>query len=809
MLKHKENMKKRNFLLLLVLFLALTNFVYALGPVFERHSGCNDPTLDKSGYSNCVEVVSCADPINPKLSNSTYGRLNQTNTYYLLMNDVSSNKSCIWYEADNSVFDLNNYTIYFGDVGVDGIPNHDFEIAGATEQDAENWDFSLAPHADRVRDNLFRISNDYLVRFTGVPESEPETIVSEWIWLNVTGRSYEGYTIFEECNQSRFLEVEREGEGIICKANISSSYSSSICFFNITSPDRYRLRIGLGAGDCRVDLADIRPRYDVGVLMPLHYPSTVRAPDYPLYVPHRPTNPFIKNGRIIEKGRGSSFGKGIYNLGGIGRVIIENVYTENHGYDSFNVNSYIENVTLRNSTIYNTNTFTRNRNQLYGPVGLGGRNNKVYNNIFSGGQGNLFFLGGSALYPEGNEAYNNLFFNNMTAVTNHYMVTAFANDGAKIYNNSFYGSCPAILLTHTKNSEVHDNFINLTAYPCNSEYPTGYSTSAVRVTDYCDKTGGENNRIYNNVFYGKAAFDSRYPSCKLSIRGFHISTGSLNNTYFNNYINVTAEDSSSSAYAVHHACANGTGGYFYNNILSSNQFIIWSANNYVTSSANIVFDSNKFIRNGNDPRFHTAAYGYCCEGDSWNNTFLNNSYFNGASIYDIYPNSNNHGTEMDYNVKWYLDIYASDGSQLIDGAIVTIFDRFGTPVHENELISGGRFFTNLTEYYAYTPDAWVVNPAPFVYTNYTPYNVTVTYFGQTQSKIVDLDHSQAITFYFGGKSPDVNGDGYVNIKDLALDVFWQGKNNITDADWDFFDYLDLNRDGKTDFDDVNFIINNL
>ncbi len=56
-----------------------------------------------------------------------------------------------------------------------------------------------------------------------------------------------------------------------------------------------------------------------------------------------------------------------------------------------------------------------------------------------------------------------------------------------------------------------------------------------------------------------------------------------------------------------------------------------------------------------------------------------------------------------------------------------------------------------------------------------------------------------------GDCPDVNEDGVINIEDLTLVVFWQGKDSF-DSDWDDFSYLDVNEDNEVDSEDVDLVI---
>ena len=54
---------------------------------------------------------------------------------------------------------------------------------------------------------------------------------------------------------------------------------------------------------------------------------------------------------------------------------------------------------------------------------------------------------------------------------------------------------------------------------------------------------------------------------------------------------------------------------------------------------------------------------------------------------------------------------------------------------------------------------------------------------------------------------DVTGDGTIDIIDLALVIFWQGKSS-GDADWQHFDHIDVNQDGYINFGDVADVITN-
>jgi len=58
----------------------------------------------------------------------------------------------------------------------------------------------------------------------------------------------------------------------------------------------------------------------------------------------------------------------------------------------------------------------------------------------------------------------------------------------------------------------------------------------------------------------------------------------------------------------------------------------------------------------------------------------------------------------------------------------------------------------------------------------------------------------------GTTSPDVNFDEEVNVVDLTLTTYWQGKNS-SDGNWIDYNHLDLDKDGDIAFDDCKIVIN--
>ena len=457
-----------------------------------RYARCSDIPSSVLNGKTCQEVTAC-------------GRLTGSNKYFLLVSNITTNKSCLWYEADNSVLDLNNYTVTYADVGFDGLYNNDFEIGDPEVTQPVGWDFSAAPHAKRMMDHYVYLSNDYLVNFSDV--TSPETIVSDWVPITVLNRTYAGYGVMSDCD-SYTIEVEFQDHSINC-----STSTSTHCEFKPKVAGNYRLRITTSNdARCYVDLADIRPAYDAGIILPCGYVDHWRFPDYS-FAPHVPNNVQVKNGRIIEAGHGSLFGKTVFNRGVSGGTNVHDLYTVSRGLDSSNYYSLWEsNQQVHNNTFVNTNTYTTDRSALMGPAGFygsGDTNNDFFNNTIIGGQGGVFYTGQNHC-----KIYNNEFYTK-PAVTNHYGVTLYHVENATIHHNFFNQTGPGVFLSSkTRNTTMYDNLFYLTAMSCDSEYPTQYTTSMLRISDY-DIIGSstKNNHIYNNVIFGVASYNPRFPRC--------------------------------------------------------------------------------------------------------------------------------------------------------------------------------------------------------------------------------------------------------------------------------------------------------
>lgn len=116
---------------LLFVLLGILIVVFSNGVKAQTHLTC---ATVNTGGKPCVEITSC-------------GILDQTNAYYLLMNDVLSEQTCFWFSAEDIILDLNQYTIYYDQLNIPNIPYQDFEVSDVSELIVVGWDLSGAPGA--------------------------------------------------------------------------------------------------------------------------------------------------------------------------------------------------------------------------------------------------------------------------------------------------------------------------------------------------------------------------------------------------------------------------------------------------------------------------------------------------------------------------------------------------------------------------------------------------------------------------------------------------------------------------------------
>ncbi len=288
-----------------------------------------------------------------------------------------------------------------------------------------------------------------------------------------------------------------------------------------------------------------------------------------------------------------------------------------------------------------------------------------------------------------------------------------------------------------------------------------------------------------------------------------VSTNSIN---YGNYIGAIAGRISDGAYP-------GTVSlptHYKNNTFVSNNFVLGFSHRIGIdgSSFNDFFESNKLVQSSNPLDFETINAGRAGFG-SGNITFFNTTTTGLADVDDISFYDSGGDYFFNFGSAWALNVQVNNGATPIQGAQVDIYYSNNQPATGiiNYLSSyrypttgltdvNGEFNTGLQEY---SYDGYYPSPTK---TDFIPYIVNVTYLGEIQSQVVNLDSPQTLNFFFGGSSPDINTDGKINVIDLAIVIFWQGKTD-TDPDWDDYLHLDLNEDGAINWDDVQIVLSYL
>ena len=181
--------------------------------------------------------------------------------------------------------------------------------------------------------------------------------------------------------------------------------------------------------------------------------------------------------------------------------------------------------------------------------------------------------------------------------------------------------------------------------------------------------------------------------------------------------------------------------YIHNNTFKSNDWLIGLGGvpvySYGYGLKSHIF-SNTFIKSENPTSALTTFY----SGNSVKNELLDNIFLGGADAHDIGYSS---GGYRDLNISWYLDVRVEDtGGALLPGAEIIINDT-NDITRDFATTDGTVYRSKLVEQHI-GGEGHI--PPDLIITDYSPYTVTATYGGKTQSKPVTLNHSQEVIFIF-------------------------------------------------------------
>jgi len=734
-------------------------------------SSCSQIT-PPGGYT-CREITQC-------------GTYTQSNSYFLLMNSVTSDRSCLVLSGNNYIVDINGYTMTYSDMDFTGVQNPGFEEGYPGDPKIPiGWDLSNAPHAYRQNYTEKLYFGNYSLRINNIAGDAytEEYVLSSPVYLPSAGR-YAVFTQIQGGPYNKFLAtINVEGVNVTCN-NVRSSMSTQyvgdmswglICEFNISQPSTVRAKINVAGNETvnvsvSIDEADIRPigdRWGDG---------GIRQDTWNRYGQE------VKNGRIIQ-GRS----KAIYSpgLNALPNSRIHDLEIITNGMNSQDIDgTWVSNSTVYNNYMEANGKLPLNRQYFFAMVDFSRTEGGVfiYNNTLMNGP-HVGILGsdstGGVVNPLKSEIYNNTIKTRITA-TNGFSITFATN--TDIHDNIIQpfqghgiGAGPY--------QRIYNNLIEPRSWPCSEYAAYSYPNSAhgIRI-----KTYGSgymiNLSIFNNTIIGKT--NPQLPNCYTEVSGItnYITDDDpitppnpQNNEIYNNNISVETDN-----YLQQHAIAYKNGGDFANvhdNIFKSNHIIVEMSDSDSDGGKNTKLISNMLVKGENPSGFRTLRYGYFAV---FNNTFMDTKLLNGADLKDIYQ-TRTYSTPVDLTVSWYLQIQVKDNSGMpVDGAQVTLNDKNNNLAAQAITNSSGSAAFELKEYvYSYGSTA--------SYSYYTPYTATAEKSGKTNTTSITMNASKNVDIILDITSPCIHKsdnnpcDGCVSDTELFafIDLWKQNSSNPT------------------------------
>jgi hypothetical protein len=701
------------------------------------------------------------------------GSYAEPGTTYVLMNDVSSDRSTIFLGKDVTL-DLNGYTVKYADGQYEHITNSGFE------QGLTGWDISKAPGAKIMNTaDIHVFVGDKLVSLEAGDE-----ITSSFVHLPVSNRSYVamcGITgrhftdakmksdLENEMKVSVFVEDEF-GHPVTCNIQYMDSamlgapvekrsprLGGGYVYAHLTQlpAGKYRVRVRADT-DCLVDEIDIRPAMDVGIAIVgrtyarghydhLHeskfaaffdYTSNVSTGEPLASVPvvKGAGTITIKNG-TVENAAVGAISWGIQSTADDVRMILDNVEIKTAGINTISVD--VPQSTISNCRFEVKSPFMINRHgsNFYNVDLRGDKASEVSFSSFYGGQGCLVFKG------KHSRIHHNFFANNQ-AVTNHYSIMAMG-DSSQIFENHIEPERGSGIEIYTKKYiDIFNNLIKVRSSPPTCEYGTEeYSANAIRIADYRAKPGSEKgafgNRVYNNKIFIKAInFETPKEYIPLCWAVFYSASGG-DNYIFGNEINIEHTAPGTKALATAFFISGGTegfGGEFYNNRITTNIPAIWTAAKY-GGTVNTKVYNNLIIKSaGSASPFSPVRMGFqnCKDCIAKHVEFVSNKIENDS--FNIHIEGQGHS----FSVAWKLDITVKDKlGKAVANAMVTVVDKMGKEQVLGKTSEAGKISCTLKQY----------DKNQDIVTQFSPYIVRIN----DVSKQVELKSDTAIEILLGKK----------------------------------------------------------
>lgn len=741
-------------LLVIIFFAAILLFSFLNNNVSaQTYASCAAVPAGVLNGKPCVQVSSC-------------GTIGASNTYYLLVNNIVSDATCIMMDGDNSVFDLNDLSITFGNVAYVGLPNSEFESWSGGLPTSWNLTGVTGTLQQRSTSTDHAGWGNSILGWT--PSGLSEYLYSSFITLPSAGK-YLGNAMFNigglSGSPAPVVTVENNLGQTLCTSTGNAGLPRGInCEFITTGSTTVRLKITLNSGTSGImylDEADIRATESYGIVAA----SFLHATPFNGLTGGGASNATIKNGYIIQGQGKGYFGAAIspFVLSPFGEIY--NITSSVSGPSTHHL--YSEYGTSNGLGLIHDNVFNSNNQYVLARDREGGHIHlvsgirgtfKFYNNQLIGGVGG-FWISGPSTYltdPDDIQIYNNTVKSNGTD-SNQYSISFWSLRNVKVYDNKVIPySGEGIKSEQTDNVQIYNNFINFSSMSCNFEYPTRYKSLGIRVRDYSLSGPTSNHLVYNNVIIGRTIPGQTF--CTPSTGGIYVSNyifpASVNNTFINNTVNMSTTNSNHDSIGLLFSAENNNfSDVFINNtVQSNNQIVRLGFDN--GQGSKVVFDSNKFIKGPNPLNFATVRLGYCC-GYIGDGIFTDTSFSGGAG-FDLANTvfSQTGSALLNMTVKWYLNTLVLDGTAPVSGANVIVRDSTNSLVFSGITDVNGKVKSTVTDFYRYqTTGGGAINQV-----NFNPYTVNVSKVGYpTNISIVTINQSKTHIVYLAGGAICGNG----------------------------------------------------
>lgn len=635
------------------------------------------------------------------------------NHYFLLMGDLSCDRSCIvprWQSRQDTQYtttiDLNGYTLKYSDAGYGELTNNGFEEWNGNTP--LGW--TVLSGSAEARDTAYwhAMTGDYVLY-----SADAISIESSYVNLPVANREYMAYVALGRADETDItLEVLDQNNNVVCSTRTEGFFrgKSFGCEFAPNSPGPHKMRITT-SGYAYIDVTGIVPYSDYGIIAGSSYNLNSQIGDnYPGYSftgswddgdlgQYNDVRPIleVKNGKITNDHE-NIVSYGIRTSAApLGLIHDLNITTK--GLQSHTI--------ATGGEVYNNWLFAdipwyfARENSIEENVIVGG--GYWHHNTMIGGQGVIRLRG------TGTEIAHNYIRNNAQA-TNHYAIIHSGAVNPSIHDNVFDPIEGSGILTYVGHGyRIFNNVFYVRTATCNVEYINeDYSTNGIRMNDYGAGTNYD-NWVYDNEFHITGIpYETAWSNCLPVTTGIFYSANGANNRIFGNEFYIDDQNPNDN----HPVIALYVGGdatntpednpLIANNYFETNDKAAWFAT-YYGFTENQWVENNTFVRVPNtyySPNVPTAAIRYGRgSSDSTNNRLINNHFEGGFDPDSFQFTSVTPNGLYDLKQQWYAHVRVVDeGGSPQQGATITAVSNDGSETITTTTDTNGRATLILTEY---------------------------------------------------------------------------------------------------------------